>query len=79
MTPAQVRQAVETGIEIARDLVAAGNRCLLTGDMGITNTTANSEPRWRHNRDALTTGYNPRWRPPVTASAGRTKGRDARP
>ena len=29
-------------IEIARDLVAAGNRCLITGDMGIANTTASA-------------------------------------
>jgi nicotinate-nucleotide--dimethylbenzimidazole phosphoribosyltransferase len=34
--------AVEAGIELARDLVAAGNRCLLTGDMGIANTTASA-------------------------------------
>jgi hydrogenase small subunit len=27
----------------------------------ITNDTVNKEPKWRHNRDALTTGYNPRW------------------
>ncbi|HEY4278832.1 MAG TPA: hydrogenase expression protein HypE [Conexibacter sp.] len=27
----------------------------------ITNRTVNREPKWRHNRDALTTGYNPRW------------------
>ena len=42
MTAAQVRQAVEAGIETARDLVSAGNRCLLTGDMGIANTTASA-------------------------------------
>jgi nicotinate-nucleotide--dimethylbenzimidazole phosphoribosyltransferase len=36
----QARAAVEVGIETARDLVAAGNRCLVTGDMGIANTTA---------------------------------------
>jgi nicotinate-nucleotide--dimethylbenzimidazole phosphoribosyltransferase len=42
MTAEQVRQAVEAGIEIARDLVAAGNRCLVTGDMGIANTTASA-------------------------------------
>lgn len=36
----QVVAAVEVGIETARDLVAAGNRCLITGDMGIANTTA---------------------------------------
>jgi nicotinate-nucleotide--dimethylbenzimidazole phosphoribosyltransferase len=34
--------ALGVGIEVARDLVAAGNRCLLTGDMGIANTTASA-------------------------------------
>ncbi len=29
---------------------------------GITNGTVNKEPKWRHNRSQLTTGYNPRWR-----------------
>jgi len=38
----EARQAVEVGIETARDLFAAGNRCLLTGDMGIANTTASA-------------------------------------
>ncbi|MQY06377.1 nicotinate-nucleotide--dimethylbenzimidazole phosphoribosyltransferase [Actinomadura macrotermitis] len=42
MTPDEARRAVETGIEIARDLVSAGARCLLTGDMGIANTTASA-------------------------------------
>ena len=28
----------------------------------ITNKTVNKEPKWRHNRDALTTGYEPRWK-----------------
>lgn len=40
LTRDQARRAVEAGIETARDLVAAGNRCLITGDMGIANTTA---------------------------------------
>jgi nicotinate-nucleotide--dimethylbenzimidazole phosphoribosyltransferase len=40
LTRAQAGAAVEVGIETARDLVAAGNRCLVTGDMGIANTTA---------------------------------------
>jgi nicotinate-nucleotide--dimethylbenzimidazole phosphoribosyltransferase len=35
-------QALTVGVEVARDLVAAGNRCLLTGDMGIANTTASA-------------------------------------
>ncbi|QYN32936.1 nicotinate-nucleotide--dimethylbenzimidazole phosphoribosyltransferase [Pseudonocardia sp. DSM 110487] len=40
LTREQALAAVEVGIETARDLVAAGNRCLVTGDMGIANTTA---------------------------------------
>jgi nicotinate-nucleotide--dimethylbenzimidazole phosphoribosyltransferase len=42
LTRDQARQAIMVGVEIARDLVAAGNRCLLTGDMGIANTTASA-------------------------------------
>jgi len=42
MTLDEAQRAVETGIETARDLVAAGNRCLVTGDMGIANTTASA-------------------------------------
>ena len=42
MTRDEARAAIEVGIELARDLVAAGNRCLLTGDMGIANTTASA-------------------------------------
>jgi nicotinate-nucleotide--dimethylbenzimidazole phosphoribosyltransferase len=42
MTRDEALAAVEAGIEVARDLVAAGNRCLLTGDMGIANTTASA-------------------------------------
>jgi hydrogenase small subunit len=30
---------------------------------GITNDTVNREPKWRHNRSELTSGYDPRWRP----------------
>ena len=42
MTRAEVETAIAIGVEVARDLVAAGNRCLLTGDMGIANTTASA-------------------------------------
>src|SRR4051812_34216400 len=35
LTREQAAAAVEVGIEVARDLVAAGHRALLTGDMGI--------------------------------------------
>ena len=42
MTREEARQAVEVGIETARDLVTAGSNCLITGDMGIANTTASA-------------------------------------
>ena len=42
MTREQAHQALEAGLDVARDLVAAGNRCLVTGDMGIANTTASA-------------------------------------
>lgn len=40
LTRAQARAAVEVGIAVAHQLVDDGFRCLLTGDMGIANTTA---------------------------------------
>jgi nicotinate-nucleotide--dimethylbenzimidazole phosphoribosyltransferase len=42
MTRDDAVAALEVGIILARDLVAAGNRCLLAGDMGIANTTASA-------------------------------------
>ncbi|GAB2721224.1 nicotinate-nucleotide--dimethylbenzimidazole phosphoribosyltransferase [Kitasatospora kifunensis] len=42
MTREEALKALEIGIETARDLVAAGNRILITGDMGIANTTASA-------------------------------------
>ncbi|PWI42042.1 nicotinate-nucleotide--dimethylbenzimidazole phosphoribosyltransferase [Streptomyces sp. ICBB 8177] len=42
MTREDVLRAIEVGIETARDLVAAGNKALLTGEMGIANTTASA-------------------------------------
>ncbi|CAL9572373.1 Nicotinate-nucleotide--dimethylbenzimidazole phosphoribosyltransferase [Streptomyces sp. enrichment culture] len=42
MTREEAKRAIEVGIETARDLVAAGNRALLTGEMGIANTTASA-------------------------------------
>ncbi|MDX3852657.1 nicotinate-nucleotide--dimethylbenzimidazole phosphoribosyltransferase [Streptomyces sp. AK02-01A] len=38
----EVLSAIEVGIETARDLVAAGNKALLTGEMGIANTTVSA-------------------------------------
>jgi nicotinate-nucleotide--dimethylbenzimidazole phosphoribosyltransferase len=42
MTREEVLRAIEVGVETARDLVAAGNKALLTGEMGIANTTASA-------------------------------------
>jgi nicotinate-nucleotide--dimethylbenzimidazole phosphoribosyltransferase len=42
MSRDEARAAVVAGVEVARDLVAAGNRLLVTGDMGIANTTASA-------------------------------------
>ncbi|WP_165990172.1 nicotinate-nucleotide--dimethylbenzimidazole phosphoribosyltransferase, partial [Streptomyces sp. YIM 98790] len=42
MSREEAQRAVEIGIETARDLVAAGNRALLTGEMGIANTTVSA-------------------------------------
>ncbi|MFE9425429.1 nicotinate-nucleotide--dimethylbenzimidazole phosphoribosyltransferase [Kitasatospora sp. NPDC006697] len=42
MSREEALKALETGIETARDLVAAGNKILITGDMGIANTTASA-------------------------------------
>ncbi|MFI6512109.1 nicotinate-nucleotide--dimethylbenzimidazole phosphoribosyltransferase [Streptosporangium sp. NPDC050855] len=42
MTREQAVAALEAGIAVARDLVAQGARCLVTGDMGIANTTASA-------------------------------------
>jgi len=39
MTEDEARQALDVGAATAADLVAAGARCLVTGDMGIGNTT----------------------------------------
>jgi nicotinate-nucleotide--dimethylbenzimidazole phosphoribosyltransferase len=42
MSRDEATQAIEAGIAVARDLVADGARCLITGDMGIANTTASA-------------------------------------
>ena len=39
MTVAEATRALDVGAEVAADLVAAGHRVLVTGDMGIANTT----------------------------------------
>ncbi|MDP9850092.1 nicotinate-nucleotide--dimethylbenzimidazole phosphoribosyltransferase [Streptosporangium lutulentum] len=42
MTAEQVTAALEAGVVVARELVEQGARCLITGDMGIANTTASA-------------------------------------
>ncbi|MFG1921475.1 nicotinate-nucleotide--dimethylbenzimidazole phosphoribosyltransferase [Cryptosporangium sp. NPDC048952] len=42
MTRDEAVAAIEVGITVAHELVASGNRALLTGDMGIANTTASA-------------------------------------
>jgi nicotinate-nucleotide--dimethylbenzimidazole phosphoribosyltransferase len=42
MTSAEVRAALDAGVVVAARLVSQGHRCLLTGDMGIANTTASA-------------------------------------
>lgn len=42
MTRDEAEAAIEAGIETAAELVDEGFRCLLTGDMGIANTTASA-------------------------------------
>lgn len=42
MTPAQMEQALHTGIELVKEQKEAGAKLLLTGEMGIGNTTTAS-------------------------------------
>jgi nicotinate-nucleotide--dimethylbenzimidazole phosphoribosyltransferase len=42
LTEDEVRAAIAVGFELADGLVRDGYRCLLTGDMGIANTTASA-------------------------------------
>ncbi|MDQ1289323.1 MAG: nicotinate-nucleotide--dimethylbenzimidazole phosphoribosyltransferase [Actinomycetota bacterium] len=42
MTGAEVRAALDAGVAVAARLIREGYRCLLTGDMGIANTTASA-------------------------------------
>jgi nicotinate-nucleotide--dimethylbenzimidazole phosphoribosyltransferase len=42
MSLAEARQALDVGAAVATDLVAGGARALVTGDMGIGNTTASA-------------------------------------
>jgi hydrogenase small subunit len=47
---------------------------------GFTNKSANREPRWHHNRDELTSGYDPRWSPSRDNKHGRRdRGEHAQP
>lgn len=58
MTLDEARAAVEVGIEAAEEAIAGGARCLMTGDMGIGNTTPASAliALFAGTRPALVTG-----------------------
>ena len=64
MTIEEARRALDVGAEVASMLVAGGARCLITGDMGIANTTASA---------ALVASLTDR---PATAVTGRGTGID---
>ena len=64
MTLADARRALDVGAEVATEAVAAGARCLVTGDMGIANTTASA---------ALIAAFTGR---PASAVTGRGTGID---
>lgn len=42
MTVGEAMQALDVGVSVAAEAVAGGARCLVTGDMGIGNTTASA-------------------------------------
>ena len=42
MTRVQAIQSIETGIAIANDCASRGDRCILPGEMGISNTTSSA-------------------------------------
>ncbi|HEV2368960.1 MAG TPA: nicotinate-nucleotide--dimethylbenzimidazole phosphoribosyltransferase [Acidimicrobiales bacterium] len=42
MSRDEAQQALDVGVEVAERLVGQGARCLITGDMGIGNTTASA-------------------------------------
>ena len=58
MTREEARAALEVGIEAAEEAIAGGARCLLTGEMGIGNTTPASAliSVFTGTRPALVTG-----------------------
>src|SRR5487761_986623 len=56
MTKEEARQAVEVGIETARDLVTAGNRCVFTGadPVEVTGRGAGADDEtWAHKVDVV--------------------------
>ena len=63
MTREQAAAAIDVGLEVAEQLVAAGSRCLVAGDMGIGNTTAVGGARRGLHRVGTGRGHRPRHRP----------------
>ena len=79
MSREQAVAAIGVGIEVARDLVAAGNRCLLTGDMGIANTTASAALICAFTGRDAGRGHRPRHRRRRRHAGQEGGGRAARP
>ncbi len=42
MSHDEALSAIDVGLDVAKDLIAGGSRCLITGEMGIANTTASA-------------------------------------
>ena len=59
MTPHEALLALDVGAEVAAEAVAGGARCLVTGDMGIGNTTAVGRAHRRHHRPPAGRGHRP--------------------
>ncbi|CAM5542077.1 Nicotinate-nucleotide--dimethylbenzimidazole phosphoribosyltransferase OS=Streptomyces tendae OX=1932 GN=cobT PE=3 SV=1 [Streptomyces tendae] len=79
MTREEAKQAIEVGIETARELVAAGNKALLTGEMGIANTTASAALHLRLHRCRPGRGHRPRHRHQRRDAGPQDRGRPPRP
>jgi hydrogenase small subunit len=48
------------GAKFSTQLIASTYGRMIRSLRGITNNTVNKEPKWRHSRSELTTGYRPR-------------------
>jgi hydrogenase small subunit len=49
------------GSKLSTGITGSGYGPVIRKLRGITNTTVNKEPKWRHTGRELTTGYRPQW------------------